>query len=107
VSLPKVQSIRSSRRVGPDGQIVFDLVAEVTQRRSARAEGGGGFDFYGGSTVVIDPTGGIRYVISKRVTNERRLQSQREFVHGQGRPFWDSSDGALKPKGQLFKLLHD
>ena len=35
VELPKIESIRTARRVGPSGQIVFDLVAEVTQRRIA------------------------------------------------------------------------
>src|SRR5262249_1351824 len=39
VDLPKIQSIRSSRRIGPSGQVVFDLVAEVTQRRMARVKG--------------------------------------------------------------------
>ena len=34
VTLPSVRSIRSSRRVGPDGPIVFDLIAEVAQLRT-------------------------------------------------------------------------
>lgn len=34
VDPPSVESIRSARRVGPDGQVVFDLVAEVIQRRT-------------------------------------------------------------------------
>src|SRR4029450_8697967 len=35
-TLPCIQSIRTSRRVGPDAQVVFDLVAEVTQSRFVR-----------------------------------------------------------------------
>ena len=40
VGRPCVESIRSARRVGPDGQIVFDLVAEVTQRRTYESSEG-------------------------------------------------------------------
>jgi hypothetical protein len=106
VSLPVVQSIRSSRRVGPDGQIVFDLIAEVTQRRVVR-RGGIEFDFYGGSTVIIDPHGAIRYVISKRVTDEQRLESQQQFIFGPGRCFWDTDGRIYSAKRQLFRFLHE
>jgi hypothetical protein len=37
VKPPRIESVRSSRRVGPDGQMLFDLVAEVTQCRKVRA----------------------------------------------------------------------
>ncbi|MET0622740.1 MAG: peptidase M4 [Pyrinomonadaceae bacterium] len=107
VGLPTVHSIRSSRRVGPDGQIVFDLVAELTQQRLVRGKAGGSFVFYGGSTVIIDPQGEIRYVISKRVNNERRLKSQIDFMLGPGRPYWVSAGEALSPRKQLFRFLHD
>ena len=36
-SRPCVESIRTARRVGPSGQIVFDLVAEIIQERHVRA----------------------------------------------------------------------
>lgn len=106
VGLPTVHSIRSSRRVGPDGQVVFDLVAELTQRRVVRGQAGFSFVFYGGSTVIINPQGEIRYVISKRVTNERRIRSQTEFMLGTGRPYWDSTGEFLSPRKQLFRFLH-
>jgi hypothetical protein len=107
VALPTVHSIRSSRRVGPDGQIVFDLVAELTQRRFVRGKANSGFVFYGGSTVIINPQGEIRYVISKRVTNERRLRSQIDFMLGAGRRYWDGTNEFLSPRKQLFRFLHD
>jgi hypothetical protein len=72
VDLPCVESIRTSRRVGPDGQIIFDLVAEVTQRRVVR-RGGRELHYYGGATVILGPQGEVRYVISKSVMNEERL----------------------------------
>jgi len=34
--LPSVESIRTTRRVGPDGQVVFDLVSEVIHGTPAR-----------------------------------------------------------------------
>jgi hypothetical protein len=108
IYLPCVESIRSSRRVGPDGQIVFDLVAEVSQRREVRDQSGRPeFDFYGGSTVILGPKGEIRYVISKNVLSQERLKRQREFARGEtGSRFWEITNGKFKPKAQFFKLLN-
>jgi hypothetical protein len=105
VSLPRVQSIRSSRRIGPDGQIVFDLVAEITQRRTVR-DGSATFDFFGGATVIIGPKGELRYVIAKNILNKKRLEDQRKFMRGAGKNFWRMQAGALTPVANAFKLLH-
>jgi hypothetical protein len=106
--LPRVQSIRSSRRVGPDGQVVFDLVAEVTQVRRVRGrDSRPGFDFIGGATVIIGPDGVIRYTISKNVLNEERLERQRDFIaSGRGRDLWIAENGRLVPSRTPFQLLH-
>ena len=99
---PCVESVRSSRRVGPDGQVVFDLVAEVTQRRAVpAADGSPAFEFLGGATLILDPRGGVRYAITKRVTNDERLARQRTYVAGDGARFW--SCGAR----ELLRLVHD
>jgi hypothetical protein len=79
VDVPTIESVRSSRRVGPDGQLVFDLVAEVTQRRHAAKPGEPIFQFYGGSTVILDPLGDIRYIIRKSVTDNNQLEVQRAY----------------------------
>ena len=71
VDLPCVESIRTSRRVGPDGQVLFDLVAEVIQKRYVGGDQRS--EFYGGSTVIIDPYGKVQYVIRKSVLAEGRL----------------------------------
>ena len=105
VSLPRVQSIRSSRRVGPDGQIVFDLVAEVTQRRTASCADGT-FDFFGGATVIIGPRGEVRYVIAKNILNNQRCDQQREFMRGAGQRYWKMREGVITPVRNAFKLLH-
>jgi hypothetical protein len=90
------------------GQVVFDLIAEVTQTRKVRGRGGErGFDFLGGSTTVIGPDGRVRYVVSKSVLNEERLKRQRAFMSsGRGRQLWKSGDGRLTPAGKPFRALH-
>lgn len=106
VALPRVQSIRTSRRIGPDGQIVFDLVAEVTQRRTVR-DPDGEFCVFGGATVIIGPKGELRYVIAKNILNEERIEQQRKFMRAGGRNFWAKNPkGALVPVQNAFKLLH-
>jgi hypothetical protein len=60
--------------------IVFDLVAEVTQRRIVKRKGQPQFDFYGGATLLIDPKGKVRYLIRKSIINRERLEKQRHFV---------------------------
>lgn len=105
VMLPKIQSIRSSRRVGPSGQIVFDIVAELTQKRRAKV-GNEVCTFYGGSTVIIDPDGHIRYVIKKSVTNLARLNNQQRFLNSQfGLMHKPSLCGNETPN--LFQMLHE
>jgi hypothetical protein len=108
IDLPCVQSIRSSRRAGPDGQVVFDLVAEVTQRRTVLdPDGKPDFDFYGGATVTLGPGGEVRYSISKSVLNEERLKRQKAFVYSEaGSRYWTSREGRMSPESQLFRLLH-
>lgn len=107
VELPQVQSIRSSRRIGPEGQVVFDLVAEVIQVR--RVHGNSEtppFEFLGGATIIIGPKGEIRYSISKHICNEERLDRQRQFMAGQGRKLWELKEGAMVPVAHPFRLLH-
>jgi hypothetical protein len=106
VDRPCVQSIRSARRVGPDGQVVFDLVAEITQRRRVRAADGG-FVSYGGATALLGPRGEVRYVIGKQVASARRLDEQARFLAGRGAAFWrTSADGLLRPRPDTFFHMH-
>ena len=93
VELPQIQSIRSSSRIGPDGQTVFDLVAEVTQVRNVGGKDGESpLIFLGGSTVILGPRGEVRYVVSKSILNQDRLERQREFMRGGGKTFWKDGE---------------
>jgi len=81
VDPPVIESVRSLRRVGPDGQLAFGIVAEVIQRRYV--PGGGGqppFTFRGGSTIIIGAQGEVRYVIAKSIKSEVRLKEQRDYA---------------------------
>lgn len=108
IALPCVHSIRSSRRVGPDGQVVFDLIAEVTQTRKVRgANNMAAFEFIGGSTIVIGPDGAVRYVVSKSILNEERLNRQREFQSSKrGKKLWKLTNGVLQPRARPLRALH-
>ena len=77
---PYVESIRTSRRVGPDGQLSFDLVAEIVQTRRVSWPGEGECNFLGGATVILSSEGKIRYVIAKNIKNEDRIKRQLEFM---------------------------
>jgi hypothetical protein len=102
-----VQSIRSSRRAGPDGQVVFDLVAEVTQRYWAPDPAGVPFPFLGGATVIVGPDGAIRYVVRKRVLHEPRQADQRAFLAGRGERLWERAEGQWRPRPLPFRLVHE
>jgi hypothetical protein len=104
---PCVQSIRSTRRGGPDGQVVFDLVAEVTQRRTAKAADGQPFDFYGGATIIFGPAGDARYTVCKRADHVGREDSVRHFMAGEGKQHWRSSGEGWAPAPDLFRRLHE
>ena len=92
----EVHSVRTTRRAGPDGQDVRQLVIEVAQRRRGffsiedqdREDGEAqgfparpDFTFRGGATLIFDMfTGKLRYAIRKRITDDNRLRTQRDFL---------------------------
>ena len=101
-----VESIRTSRRVGPDGQVLFDLVAEITQRRRVDdAATGVSSKFFGGCTVILGPEGEIRYIISKNVNNKERLARQLDYQRSQSQ-YWSAADGQYALRGYSHQLAH-
>jgi hypothetical protein len=101
IERPVVESVRVLQRVGPDGTVNFDLVAEVIQRRKTAK----GHWVYGGSTVILDGMGYIRYLIVKNVTSQEREKRIDKYVRenpGYAVHFSDS-----QPASALrFKQLH-
>ncbi|MBL7987870.1 MAG: peptidase M4 [Chlorobi bacterium] len=104
VDLPEVESVRLARRAGPDGVIVFDLVAEVTQCRTVQDDNGS-WCFFGGSTIILDPAGEIRYIISKSLLNKQRLEHAREFAKAS--PLWGLTNGRRAPLPGMTKRMHE
>jgi hypothetical protein len=92
-----VESVRVTRRAAPDGRILFDLVAEVTQSCTAEFKGEL-FEMNGGCTVVIDPQGEVRYAIYKKFTSENRRARQHAAMRGPLSSFW-------KKTGRRYDLL--
>ena len=91
----EVHSVRTTRRAGPDGQDVRQLVIEVTQRRRGffdpaeqsaeeiyrESPASPDFTFRGGATLIFDMfSGKLRYTVRKRITGDKRLRTQREFL---------------------------
>jgi hypothetical protein len=131
--LVEVHSVRPARRVGPDGQLLIDLIVEITQRRlgyldpaeqdkadkakepiEARSLDGelpeGTFILRGGCTLVISlEMGIIRACIRKDILSAGRLERQRRFFRDPEERslyatyFGDFRTGAVK---EPFALLH-
>jgi hypothetical protein len=120
----EVHSMRPARRIGPDGQQIVDLIVEVTQRQPVNCHNGtfevdknwrpeedkdADLWFRGGCTLVIDPnTADVRYVISKRITNQARLKQQAEYVGKAGgslRAMYFGMPQRLE-ESEAFAMLH-
>jgi hypothetical protein len=97
--LPKVEvhSVRPARRAGPDGQLVSDIVVEITQKRwgyfdsdvQANEDAGKStgekpdFIFRGGCTLLIDMAESkARYCIAKNIGSKTRLERHRKYLTG-------------------------
>ena len=109
VDLPRIESIRTARRAGPDGQIVFDLVAEITQLRQVKASREGpAFSYHGGCTVILGPSGEVRYLVTKSVIGNQRLARRREFLGSPtGDLYWALAGNRYAQRGGMFKHLHE
>jgi hypothetical protein len=101
-----VCSVRSLRRVGPDKEISFDLVAEIVQRRRFNTAEYGLTEFFGGSTIILGANGAVRYVIRKGVANPGRLEAQSRHAKLAVGTTWISEDGKLHPIGRALQALH-
>src|SRR6266566_8216599 len=92
----EVHSLRPARRVGPDGELLVDLVIEITQQKAGyfdldiqdQVESGSlnptpqaDFIFRGGCSLLVDPLNSkVRYCIVKNILSAHRLARQRQFL---------------------------
>ena len=107
VSPPCIEAIRSARRIGPDGQVVFDLIAEVIQHRSLK-DGSRTFPVWGGRTIVLGPEGEFRYVIGKGTASPERSRVLANFMSSPlGRRYWNEGEATMVPVGEVLQMLHE
>jgi hypothetical protein len=90
VTPPQIESVRTLRRIGPDGQTIFDTVAEILQVRNVRPrDGKPGFEIYGGCTLILDSLGNVRIAVLKSVIGERRIDRRLDYLESPAsRQFW-------------------
>ncbi|CCE97864.1 hypothetical protein SFHH103_03372 [Sinorhizobium fredii HH103] len=123
----EIHSVRTTRRTGPDGQDLRQLIIEIAQQRRGfldadeqrlqdEPDGGavpkpGDFTFRGGATLVFDlREGHLRYAIRKRISDNVRLEHQRAFLlenrAGNLGLLYGLTDGGAGEYSEPFALVH-
>lgn len=106
----EVHSVRPARRVSPDGELVVDMVIELTQKRKPENGAGGWPPLRGGCTLIVSPeTGKVRYCVSKRIQSENRLRRMQEFLDGsESQSLYATyfGDPRRNPKSEPFAAVH-
>jgi hypothetical protein len=87
----QAKTFHEVHRVRPDGEVLFDFVAELTQHREVSTDpqnpAAGKLTFRGGTTLVIDRAGEVRVAIQKKVgapaddSKNVRLAQQRAYLN--------------------------
>jgi hypothetical protein len=72
-------------RIGPTGRLVVEFVVEFLQQQNLPVDPalpeGESFIFRGGSTVIFDHLGRVKYVIRKSIDNKLRPDAQRNYLN--------------------------
>ncbi|MDF0584767.1 hypothetical protein [Bradyrhizobium yuanmingense] len=120
-SVIDVQSVRTTRRIGPDGEVLPQLVVEITQERrgysdpelqrdadeKGRTSKRADFVFRGGCTLIIDlQSRKIRYIISKDIESAERLEAQRRYLFEKDSESLGATYFALGSRDEPFAFLH-
>jgi hypothetical protein len=86
-----VGSFHEMHRMSDDGKLMFDIVVEFTQRRGKVSfdptdPNSPTFTFLGGTTLILDQNGWVRYAIKKSIGDKKdddkniRLKRQRDYL---------------------------
>jgi hypothetical protein len=120
-SVIDVQSVRTTRRIGPDGEVLPQLVVEITQERrgysdpelqrdadeKGRTSRRSDFVFRGGCTLIIDlQSRKIRYIIGKDIESAERLEAQRRYLYEKDSESLGATYFALGSRDEPFAFLH-
>ena len=98
---PVIESVRTLRRLSPDDVLDFHVVAEVTQRVRRHNRW-----FFGGSTVVLDEVGRIRFVIGKGIRNQSRRKQFDAFLKAAPAEYRTAFERDEWNSGALVKRFH-
>jgi len=75
----QVRSVQPVQRIGPDGRVCNEVVVQAIQ--TAKGSDGDGFPpRRGGSTLIINESGKVRYCIHKRVDSRRRTEARTRYL---------------------------
>jgi hypothetical protein len=100
----EVHSVRPSRRVGPDGQLLAQLVVEITQSYYATA---GPEVYRGGVTLVVDlAQQAVVYLVRKRADQPARISEQQAFRATRMEHATNQYLGLAAEQAEPFKFLH-
>jgi hypothetical protein len=119
----EVRTLHQVHRVGPNGEVLSDTVTQLLQHRDVPADPKspeqGTFTFRGGTVLIIDHEGRVRYSIQKRVGEPRtdgknnRLAAQRAYLQHQSENLGMAAYLGVQPlttspsEARLnFKLIH-
>jgi hypothetical protein len=110
----QAKSINPLHRVRPDGSLQRQIVAELVQKQDdVEIEPGhpeaGTFTFRGGSTLLINRQGEVRFSIAKLIDGadgQRRLQRQRAFLQRMAGAFALAPYVAFDPRDLGFRGIH-
>jgi hypothetical protein len=101
----EVHSVRPSRRVGPDGQLLSQAVVEITQGyypKDSPSE-----VYRAGVTLVIDlPKQAVVYLVRKRADLPERVSEQQQFRATRLAQAMDHYAGLALAQAEPFQFLH-
>ncbi len=83
----QVASFHPVHRVAPDGRLEVDFVVQYLQHADIPSDpkdpASGSMPFRGGSTVIFNHHGDVRYVIQKSIASQSRMERQRAYLDQQ------------------------
>jgi hypothetical protein len=113
----QAHSFHPVHRVGPDGHLRIEVVAELIQQMKVHLEPSDKnsieFTFRGGTTLVLDQDGEVRYAVQKRLGQDEksneRLRQQRQYYRHLGADFAKATyldAHPLDSRQTSFDLIH-
>lgn len=101
----EVHSVRPLRRVGPDGQLLSQMIIELTQ--SLHAKDDSGLVVRGGCTLVVDLNHSrVTYMVRKRANLSERVERQQALWAAQSPTLRDIYRAPAGAGSEPFALLH-